>query len=97
MMLHRNMVAYLSCVCSCAFCHCGEILEDVAASPAVVNIVIHHVCWHDNLLLHHVRKGQHGPAGIPLQNTTCNTNVQLQSVVSQDREMRMTCTGVSGN
>ncbi len=48
----------------------GEVLEDVAASPALVHQVIHHVCRHHNLLLHHVCKGQSGTAGVPAINAT---------------------------
>ncbi len=42
----------------------GEVLEDVAPSPALVHQVIHHVCRHHNLLLHHVCKGQSGATGV---------------------------------
>ena len=46
----------------------GEVLEDVAPSPALVHHVIHHVCRHHNLLLHHVCKGQCGTTGVPAIN-----------------------------
>lgn len=48
----------------------GEVLEDVAPSPALVHHVVHHVCRHHNLLLHHVCEGQGGARGVPAINVT---------------------------
>ena len=46
-------------VCSCRLRDTREVLEQIAASLAMMLSVVHEVRWHHNLLLHHVIEGNH--------------------------------------
>ena len=81
------MTTHLCSVCVGRFRNCGEILEDVAPCPALVNHIIHHVSRHHNLLLHHVSKCQRGTIRIPATHLCLSG----KAAASGDAEERRLC------